>query len=153
MQAVGPLARRRTLIQEQDEPSIRRQCELLEISRTAYYYQPCPETQENLELMRRLDELHLEHPVYGSRRLAVLLQRQGCAVSRGRSGNWYQTRVGGGAGEESWGEDGSSAKALPGECAEAIGCCAVNTPSAWLPVSEKDDQRGTNERLGERFCG
>ena len=84
MQAVGPVARRRTLIQEQDEPSIRRQCELLEISRTAYYYQPCPETQENLELMRRLDELHLKDPVYGSRRLAVLLHRQGVQVNRKR---------------------------------------------------------------------
>ena len=84
MQAVGPVARRRTLIQGQDEPSIRRQCELLEISRTAYYYQPCPESEANLELMRRLDELHLEHPVYGSRRLAVLLNRQGCQVNRKR---------------------------------------------------------------------
>ena len=55
-----------------EEPSIRRQCELLAISRTAYYYQPCPETDENLELMRRLDELHLENPVYGSRRLTVM---------------------------------------------------------------------------------
>ena len=35
-------------------------------------------------LMRRLDELHLEHPVYGSRRLAVLLHRQGCEVNRKR---------------------------------------------------------------------
>ena len=86
MQAVGPVARRRTLIQEQDEPSIRRQCELLEISRTAYYYQPCPETEENLELMRRLDELHLKDPVYGSRRLAVLLHRQGLARSSRPSG-------------------------------------------------------------------
>lgn len=67
-----------------EEPSIRRQCELLEISRTAYYYEPCPETDENLELMRRLDELHLEHPVYGSRRLTVLLHREGRAVNRKR---------------------------------------------------------------------
>ena len=67
-----------------DEPSIRRQCELLEISRTAYYYEPCPETNGNLELMRRLDELHLENPVYGSRRLTVLLHREGRAVNRKR---------------------------------------------------------------------
>jgi putative transposase len=67
-----------------EEPSIRRQCELLEISRTAYYYQPCPETQENLQLMRQLDELHLENPVYGSRRLTVMLHRQGSEVNRKR---------------------------------------------------------------------
>ena len=67
-----------------EEPSIRRQCELLEISRTAYYYEPCPETDENLELMRRLDELHLENPVYGSRRLTVMLGREGRVVNRKR---------------------------------------------------------------------
>jgi putative transposase len=86
VQAVGPVAQRRTLIGTEDEPSIRRQCELLEISRTAYYYEPCPETDENLELMRRLDELHLEHPVYGSRRLTVMLNREGRAVNRKRVG-------------------------------------------------------------------
>ena len=84
MQAVGPFAQRRTLIEAQNEPSIRRQCELLEISRTAYYYEPCPETEENLKLMRVLDRMHLEHPVYGSRRLVVLLQRQGQEVNRKR---------------------------------------------------------------------
>lgn len=86
MQAVGPVAQRRTLIETADQPSIRRQCELLEISRTAYYYEPCPETDENLELMRRLDELHLENPVYGSRRLTVMLNREGRAVNRKRVG-------------------------------------------------------------------
>lgn len=84
MQTVGPVAQRRTLIETKDEPSLRRQCELLEISRTAYYYQPCSETQENLRLMRQLDELHLENPVYGSRRLTVMLQREGYAVNRKR---------------------------------------------------------------------
>ena len=34
--------------------------------------------------MRRLDELHLEHPVYGSRRLAAVLRREGLAVNRKR---------------------------------------------------------------------
>lgn len=84
MQAVGPVAARRTLIDPLEEPSLRRQCELLEISRTAYYYQPCPETAENLQLMRQLDELHLENPVYGSRRLTVMLHRQGSEVNRKR---------------------------------------------------------------------
>jgi len=84
VQAVGPVAQRRTLIETVEEPSIRRQCELLEISRTAYYYEPCPETEENLELMRRLDELHLDNPAYGSRRLMVMLAREGRAVNRKR---------------------------------------------------------------------
>jgi hypothetical protein len=38
------------------------------------------QTPENLDLMRRMDELHLEHPVYGSRRLTVLLRQAGVAV-------------------------------------------------------------------------
>jgi len=84
VQTVGSVAQRRSLIESLREPSIRRQCELLEISRTAYYYEPCPETEENLQLMRRLDELHLERPAYGSRRLTVLLQRQGQGVNRKR---------------------------------------------------------------------
>lgn len=72
------------MIEAIDEPSIRQQCELLDISRGAYYYQPCAETEENLALMRLLDELHLEHPVYGSRRLQVLVNRQGHRVNRKR---------------------------------------------------------------------
>jgi putative transposase len=56
----------------------------LDISRGTYYYRPCPENEENLALMRLLDELHLEHPVYGSRRLTVLLNQRGHEVNRKR---------------------------------------------------------------------
>ena len=57
---------------------------VLELSRSSYYYQCCPETEENLALMRRLDEMHLEHPVYGSRKLTVLLRRAGLEINRKR---------------------------------------------------------------------
>jgi putative transposase len=57
---------------------------LLGISRSGFYYEPVAETPENLALMRRLDELHLDHPVYGSRRLRVLLHREGRRVNRKR---------------------------------------------------------------------
>jgi putative transposase len=66
------------------EPSIRHQCELLGLGRSTYYYEPCGESQENLRLMRRLDQLHLEHPVYGSRRLTVLVRWEGWKVNRKR---------------------------------------------------------------------
>ena len=66
------------------ELSIRRQCELAGISRSGFYYEPVTETEANLALMRRLDELHLDHPVYGSRRLMVLLHREGRAINRKR---------------------------------------------------------------------
>ena len=66
--------------------SVRRQCELLGVSRGSYYYQPCPESTQNLHLMRRLDELHLQHPVYGRPRLTALLQREGLRVNEKRVG-------------------------------------------------------------------
>lgn len=50
-----------------------RQCELLGLPRSTYYYLPRPESAENLRLLRQLDELYLEHPFYGSRRMAVVL--------------------------------------------------------------------------------
>ena len=84
MSATGPVAARRALIEKIEQPSIREQCELLNLSRGSYYYEPCPETDANLALMRQLDELHLQHPVYGSRRLTVLLRRAGHPVNRKR---------------------------------------------------------------------
>jgi putative transposase len=72
------------LISPDPQVSVRHQCELLDLCRSSYYYQCCPETEENLALMRRLDELHLEHPVYGSRKLTVLLRQEGLALNRKR---------------------------------------------------------------------
>ena len=72
------------MIEPCEQPSQRHQCELLGLCRSGLYYEPCPETEANLKLMRQLDELHLEHPVYGSRRLTVLLRRQGQEINRKR---------------------------------------------------------------------
>jgi putative transposase len=49
---------------------------LLGLGRSSYYYQPRPESAENLELMRRLDQLYMEFPYYGSRRLAVVVAQE-----------------------------------------------------------------------------
>jgi putative transposase len=75
---------RQELVTACEQLSIRRQCELVGISRSGFYYEPIPESQENLVLMRRLDELHLDYPAYGSRRLTALLQRAGQEVNRKR---------------------------------------------------------------------
>jgi putative transposase len=64
--------------------SIRRQCELLELPRSTYYYLPVSETAENLELLRLLDEQYLRTPFYGSRRMAAWLAREGYEVNRKR---------------------------------------------------------------------
>jgi len=78
------VSERQSLIELCPELSIRRQCQLVGISRSGFYYEACPESEENLALMRRLDELHLEYPVYGSRRLLVLVNREGWNVNRKR---------------------------------------------------------------------
>jgi putative transposase len=44
------------------------------VPRSTYYYQPQPETAENLRLMRQLDELYLKFPFFGSRKMAVKLE-------------------------------------------------------------------------------
>ena len=47
--------------------SVSRQCVLLDVSRSSLYYRPKGESAENLALMRRMDELHMEYPFYWSR--------------------------------------------------------------------------------------
>lgn len=49
---------------------MRRQCELLDLNRSSFYYEPAGESAENLELMRRIDEQYLSTPFYGSRKMA-----------------------------------------------------------------------------------
>lgn len=66
------------------ELSVRRQCELLGLSRSSLYYQPAVETADNLRLMRLLDEEYTAHPFYGSRRLTKWLTNQGEDVNRKR---------------------------------------------------------------------
>ena len=50
--------------------SVRRQCELLGLNRSSWYYEARGESPENLALMRRIDELYLKKPCYGSRKMA-----------------------------------------------------------------------------------
>ena len=64
--------------------SLSRQCELLGVSRSSQYYEPRGESAANLALMRRLDELHLEHPFHGSRQMVRHLRRAGVIAGRHR---------------------------------------------------------------------
>ena len=61
---------------------ITRQAQLLGMSRGAVYYLPRPTCAADEALMRRIDELHLEHPFMGARVLRRQLQRQGVQVGR-----------------------------------------------------------------------
>ena len=64
--------------------SVNRQCTLLGIARSSFYYQPRPPSAEEFDLLNRLDRIFTEHPVYGSRRLQVALLREGISVGRRR---------------------------------------------------------------------
>ena len=64
--------------------SIARQCRLLSIRRSSFYYAAKGESEANLVLMRRIDEVFMKHPFYGSRQMTRHLQRAGETVGRHR---------------------------------------------------------------------
>jgi len=69
-----------------DHPGLRlsHQCRLLSINRSSFYYTPKGEKPENLALMRRIDELFLKYPFYGSRQMVRQLRREGLCIGRHR---------------------------------------------------------------------
>jgi putative transposase len=73
------------MIDREHELPIKRQAKLVGISRGTVYYHPEPIPQADLALMRRIDELHLEHPFAGSRMLRDLCA---CRASRSAAGTW-----------------------------------------------------------------
>jgi len=70
------------MISRDIELPVRRQCELLAVCRSSLYYQAKATSAADLALMRRIDELHLEYPFCGARRLAQMLKREGVQVGR-----------------------------------------------------------------------
>jgi len=70
------------MIDRDSKLSISRQADLLNISRGSIYYLPKPVSERDLDLMQRLDELHLKHPFMGARMLRDQLNEQGIAVGR-----------------------------------------------------------------------
>lgn len=71
---------------DKDHPdiSVRRQCDLLGVNRSSLYYQPAGESEENLRLMRLMDEQYTRAPFYGSRRMMEWLRTEGFQVNRKR---------------------------------------------------------------------
>ena len=62
--------------------ALKRQCELLQLSRSSQYYRPVPSSERDLALMRRIDQWHLRHPFFGSRRIRDSLHEEGIEVGR-----------------------------------------------------------------------
>src|SRR5450755_3646339 len=77
---------RLTLVDHNDPTlPVMAQYSLLKVARSTLYYRPVPVSVDDLAVMRRIDEMHLAWPFYGSRRMAAVLRREGWEVRRKRA--------------------------------------------------------------------
>jgi putative transposase len=76
--------RKAMIVPDRPGLSLSRQCRLLSISRSSFYYAPRGESPENLVLMRRIDEIFLRYPFFGSRQMVRQLRREGVRAGRHR---------------------------------------------------------------------
>lgn len=81
---MNPLERRRLVDHADPALSIVAQCRLLKIARATLYYRPAAVSADDLVLMRRMDELYLATPFYGSRRMTAVLRSDGWLANRKR---------------------------------------------------------------------
>ena len=72
------------MIDKGDALPLKRQCEILDLSRSGIYYTPVPVSEREMELMRQIDEIHLLYPFYGSRKIRNELWSKGYDVGRDR---------------------------------------------------------------------
>jgi putative transposase len=70
------------MIDRSHELPLTRQAQLLMLSRSSLYYHPRDVSPANLAIMRRMDQLHLDHPFAGSRMLRDLLRGEGVEIGR-----------------------------------------------------------------------
>jgi len=82
---------RKKIIDRNHRLSLVKQCEALDIARSGVYYEPKPESDENLKLMRLVDEIHLKRPFLGVRRITDALKDLGYPVNHKRV--WHLMRV------------------------------------------------------------
>ena len=75
---------RRGLVKADAEVSMRRQCELVGVNRSSLYYEAVEPDAEELAVMRRIDEIHLKYPFFGSRKIARMMKEEGLQVNRKR---------------------------------------------------------------------
>jgi putative transposase len=76
--------KRMSIDQDHTQLSIRRQCELLGLNRSSFYYDPVPIGEEDLRLMREIDEIYTRLPFYGVPRMTKELKKRGFAVGKKR---------------------------------------------------------------------
>ncbi len=79
------MSERKTMINKDHKLPVAAQCRVLDIARSTAYYQPAPPVSaEDLDLMRQIDEIYLQWPFYGTRRMRDELHRRGFLVNRKR---------------------------------------------------------------------
>jgi putative transposase len=81
---MNPVTRLSLVDRADGDLSIVAQCRLLKVARSTLYWRPAPVSDDDLQLMRLIDEQYLTTPFYGSRRMAAVLRRAGWAVNRKR---------------------------------------------------------------------
>lgn len=77
IQAIGDRDTRRRLISPKSKLSVSKQCRILGLSRTAHYYKPKGESDENMRLMKKIDKEHLEHSAKGVTGMTDFLREEG----------------------------------------------------------------------------
>ena len=81
---MSALARRALVDRSDPRVSVAAQCRLLRVARSTLYYRPAAVSEDDLVLMRRIDEQYLVTPFYGARRMVAVLRRDGLVVNRKR---------------------------------------------------------------------
>ena len=84
------LETRKNMIDNDCKISIARQCDLLLINKSTYYYQKKGLTQRDLEIMNTIDEIYTEHPYFGARRMSKHLVPFGIAIGRKAVSRYYR---------------------------------------------------------------
>jgi putative transposase len=84
VRSMSPIVRLRMVDRADAQLLIVAQCRLLQVARSTLYWRPAAASEDDLLLMRRIDEQYLATPVYGARRMVAVLRRDGYAVNRKR---------------------------------------------------------------------
>jgi putative transposase len=85
------LAAKKELIEMNNEQlSIKKQCDLLGLNRSSYYTKPIGLQPQELQILNRMDEIFTDHPYYGNRRMMHVLRAEGYRVGRKKVRRYYQ---------------------------------------------------------------
>ncbi len=81
---MSPAKKKALIRRDHPDPSISRQCRLVRLSRSAFYYAPVGIDAVTLALMKAIDRVFTKYPFFGSRQIAAYLRREGTIVGRHR---------------------------------------------------------------------